>query len=272
MYREAKAWTSSDFEAALLKCTRPDDHAPKTKHVESIVISVAAFDAFIAPDCDPYALLLHKIWSRLVEPSPYTVAKAIYLYRRVLLGHPSLFKARKHLGKARSVKSKTLYFDHRVVLDLDIEPGIDLAKWTSFLFRYWVYVDACWLSCVDAKRISPEASITNVVEAAANLATLASRALFTSQHSKKMAIPSSCPLVDACVLQVIEDIYALHFVLLLCFAIDPRATFDATAVGDHNTTTTADFWNLLRWTLDKIHPPHHVSGLSSSSSAAAVVR
>lgn len=36
-YREAKALASSDFEAALLKSTRPDHDAPKMKHVESIV-------------------------------------------------------------------------------------------------------------------------------------------------------------------------------------------------------------------------------------------
>lgn len=36
-YREAKALASSDFEAALLKSTRPDFEAPKSKHVESIV-------------------------------------------------------------------------------------------------------------------------------------------------------------------------------------------------------------------------------------------
>ena len=39
--REAKAAVSSDFEAALLKATRPDMAAPKPKHIESVAMSVA---------------------------------------------------------------------------------------------------------------------------------------------------------------------------------------------------------------------------------------
>lgn len=46
--RELKAMVSSDFEAALLKATRPDMNAPKPKHVESIALSVGAFEACLS--------------------------------------------------------------------------------------------------------------------------------------------------------------------------------------------------------------------------------
>ena len=278
MYREAKAWTSSDFEAALLKSTRPDDRAPKAKHVESIALSVSAFEAFAAPDCDPYALLFHKIWSRLVEASPYTVTKAIYLYRRVLFQNSKLFKARETLHSQHSTKSKTPYFDRHAVLEVEVEQGLDVLVWQHFIARYWTYVDRAWVACARAnERKSPpnkkqfekhdyeeEARrVKSVAKTAAELVSLASTVFFSKKHDSlhKRTLPK-CPLVDACILQLIEDIYALHFVLLFCFSIDPIATLD----GAKDACGTA-FWYYHRLAIDQVHNNNDAPPTDKTSSS-----
>lgn len=205
LYREAKAMTSSDFEAALLKSTRPDYNAPKAKHVESIIASAAYFDSYASADCDPYALLLHKIWSRLVETSPLTVTKAIYIYRRCL-SSDQLLEARRMLGTKQSSKSLTVYFDADVVSDVSRDVA-DAADWRLFVGRYWAYVDAAWLACINGGDVS-------------KLLAKCTRILF--DKNKKLRHQPDCPLLQACADQILHDIYLLQLILLVSFLVDPQ--------------------------------------------------
>ena len=178
--REAKALVSSDFEAALLKATRPDSAAPKRKHVESIAFSVSAFEAYAGPDCDPYGSLLHKIWSRLAEADARSKVKAVYVLHR-LLGAPrccgdveflAFAAAYDALLKSRSSKTESPYFDKRAVLRrlaAQKDVGYDARRWRKFLDRYFTYVDCSWRSVSIAGHPTPAAAAL----AAAALAALA---------------------------------------------------------------------------------------------------
>jgi len=79
LVREGKALLSSEFEMTVVKATRPDDSPAKEKHVHALVTSVDDFDRFMnnPPGFDPFRVTLHKLWSRMAEPDPRTVAKAL---------------------------------------------------------------------------------------------------------------------------------------------------------------------------------------------------
>ena len=180
--REAKAAVSSDFEAALLKATRPDMAAPKPKHVESVALSVAAFEAYRSPDCDPYGSLLHKVWSRLHEADARTVCKACYVLHRLLsapraggaVEFAGLAAAYAMLAQRSSAKTDTRYFDERPVLRLQSQKDADydVRKWRKFVAAYWAFVDGCWRSAAAGPPATPRAAAA----AAAAASALAARA------------------------------------------------------------------------------------------------
>jgi len=185
--REAKALVSSDFEAALLKATRPDTAAPKPKHVESIALSVSAFEAYAGPDCDPYGSLLHKIWSRLGEADARSKTKAVYVLHR-LLGAPrccgpaefgAFAAAYARLLRRTSAKTETAYFDRRAVLRrlaAQRDVAYDARAWRRFLDRYFAYVDAAWRAAAAPAPATPRAAAARAASLAAALAD-AARAL-----------------------------------------------------------------------------------------------
>ena len=101
--RELKASMSSDFEQAFLKATRPDSQAPKPKHVESIALSIGAFEAYTSPSCDPYGSLLHKAWSRCAETDARSTTKAIYVLHR-LASSPACCGEKEFAGLANAYR------------------------------------------------------------------------------------------------------------------------------------------------------------------------
>lgn len=231
LYREAKAMASSDFEAALLKSTRPDTAPAKIKHVASIVASIEDFDAFVSADCDPYGLLLHKIWSRLVETSPLTTTKAIYVYRMCLLPHLGLARARLLLGKQRSSRSATFYFASEAVTDIE-DRGLQSGAWRHFIARYWFYVDAAWLACAEPQLlVTDDPPITRLAALAARLLVKNARVLFDARKARWRALPD-CPLIVSCVHQILDDALALQLMLFLCFLVDPAQAANAVAPDD----------------------------------------
>ena len=153
--RELKASMSSDFEQAFLKATRPDSQAPKPKHVESIALSIGAFEAYTSPSCDPYGSLLHKAWSRCAETDARSTTKAIYVLHRlasspVCCGEKEfagLANAYRELCSQISKKTHTHYFDRKAVIRT-LAPQKDVSystkKWRKFLERYFGFVDGCW--------------------------------------------------------------------------------------------------------------------------------
>ena len=153
--RELKASMSSDFEQAFLKATRPDSQAPKPKHVESIALSIGAFEAYTSPSCDPYGSLLHKAWSRCAETDARSTTKAIYVLHR-LASSPVCCGEKEFAGLANayrelcgqvSKKTHTHYFDRKAVIRT-LAPQKDVSystkKWRKFLERYFGFVDGCW--------------------------------------------------------------------------------------------------------------------------------
>ena len=153
--RELKASMSSDFEQAFLKATRPDSQAPKPKHVESIALSIGAFEAYTSPSCDPYGSLLHKAWSRCAETDARSTTKAIYVLHR-LASSPVCCGEKEFSGLANAYRelcgqiaktTHTHYFDRKAVLRT-LAPQKDVSystkKWRKFLERYFGFVDGCW--------------------------------------------------------------------------------------------------------------------------------
>ncbi|KAJ1444903.1 hypothetical protein M885DRAFT_551598 [Pelagophyceae sp. CCMP2097] len=219
LLREAKAAVSSDFEAALLKATRPDDFESKLKHVDAIVESVSDFEAYAGPDCDPFGLLIHKVWSRLVEQDARSVVKATYVLHRLVndarppTAHAQLVAAYRALGRQRSAKSGTLYHDHSAVVRLHAAPrvvGYDIARWNKFVSRYWTYVDALWRACAlpsaDECDYNPELYVSAFAHSLLRAAALAARD----------TAPTESPLARVAAKQALEDTKTLRRVFVVC--------------------------------------------------------
>lgn len=84
---ELKAFSSSEFEKAFIKATRPNDDPPKEKYVSSIVWTVNEFSSNrlkIKSSNDPYFIALHKLWLRIVFDDKRTSIKAVYILHRIL--------------------------------------------------------------------------------------------------------------------------------------------------------------------------------------------
>lgn len=158
----------------------------------------------------------------MVEKSPLTVTKAIYIYRRCLLTHVGLLAARESLGRRRSAKSRTAYFDTDVVVDVS-KDVIDAADWRAFVVRYWAFVDAAWLVCVAARPtgIDQTSAVAHLADVVSRLIAKSTRILFDKAH--KLRHLPDCPLLDACAHQILQDILILQLLLLVCFCLDPRA-------------------------------------------------
>lgn len=206
-------------------------------------MSIAYFDSFASPECDPYALLLHKIWfvnvaivastfsgrrSRLVERSPLTVTKAIYIYRRCLLPQTQLISARRMLGHRQSGKSMTAYFDSDVVTEVS-KDVMDAANWRAFVTRYWEYVDAAWVTCAEASDalVDEATAIANLAASTSRLISKSTRVLFDKTH-KLRKLPD-CALINACARQLLQDILILQLLILVCFCLDPASTISSAA-------------------------------------------
>jgi hypothetical protein len=181
--RELKAAASSDFEQAFLKATRPDSQAPKPKHVESIALSIGAFEAYNSPSCDPYGSLLHKAWSRCAEADARSTTKALYVLHR-LASSPAccgekefagLAKAYRELSGSISKKTHTNYFDRKAVLRT-LAPQKDVSysakRWRRFLDRYFSFVDSCWRSATEAPPDAQAACVAALALSQAAAATM----------------------------------------------------------------------------------------------------
>ena len=78
LYREVKGLTSSELEQVMLKATRPDDTAVKSKHVERLV----GVTYQISSRYDVYDAVLRKLWSKMAEKDWRTTIKALYILHR----------------------------------------------------------------------------------------------------------------------------------------------------------------------------------------------
>jgi len=120
LLREVKGAHSSEFECAVVKGTRPDDQGAKDKHVSRLIDSVATFPmAMAARDAqqsDYYQMMLHKLWSRMIEPDWRTKAKAVYIFHRMAVSldpelHTAFVLRFDRMRRGKHKRSKTNYYD-----------------------------------------------------------------------------------------------------------------------------------------------------------------
>ena len=121
MMREIKGSHSSEFECAVVKGTRPDDEPAKEKWVARLVETISTFPMATAArssntNTDYYRMMLHKLWSRMVEKDWRTVAKAVYIFHRSAIAlDPELhreFLMRYNTLRKSVHKTGLLYFSN----------------------------------------------------------------------------------------------------------------------------------------------------------------
>lgn len=152
--REVKGTHSSEFECAVIKGTRPDSHPPKEKHVQRLVETVATFpiamtarSAHSTPSTDYYSIMLHKLWSRMVEKDWRTVVKAVYVLHRISIAldpelHQEFLRRFQTLRKTQHKRSKSKYFSLSMLTrcckreDSSFIPFV--ASYSAFVFERFV--------------------------------------------------------------------------------------------------------------------------------------
>lgn len=139
--RGMKSYFSSDFEALLLRLTRPDDQRPLKDDVERVIATVSTFvrNVDINSENNPYRVTLRKLWTKISEEDPRTTNKALYLLH-VLLRHSDpddsmIFKKLiEKMSKEFCKKSNSYYFK------LSTKPLDDEVPLRKFAERYSAYV------------------------------------------------------------------------------------------------------------------------------------
>ena len=144
--REVKGTHSSEFECALIKGTRPDNHPAKQKHVDRLVETAATFPiamkARTTPSTDYYQMMLHKLWSCMAEKDWRTVVKAAYVLHRLGVAldpveHKEFLRRYQLLKKAIHKRSKQKYFSSAILTLCKPEDASFLsfvASYSSFVF------------------------------------------------------------------------------------------------------------------------------------------
>lgn len=115
--RGLKSYFSSDFEALLLRVTKPDDKRPPSDDIERILATISTFIRNIDMNSDnnPYRVTLRKIWNKISEPDVRTKLKALHILHIILrYSDPEdaiIFKRlMDKMSKEYSRKSKNYYF------------------------------------------------------------------------------------------------------------------------------------------------------------------
>lgn len=140
--RDLKAYFSSDFEALLLKLTQPDATRPSSDEMNQVIATIESFarNMDVADVANPYRVTLHKLWSKMTEPSVWTKLKALLILHSILrYTEPEdaiIFKALlAKMTKEHCTKSASKYFDLSKVHVSDREEGA-----ADFLRSYSAYV------------------------------------------------------------------------------------------------------------------------------------
>lgn len=144
--RDIKAYFSSDFEVLLLRMTQPTEEKTNPGDIARFLATTNTFiyNDDVASDSNTYRITLRKIWAKVSEKDPRTVAKALHILHTLLVSsktkNASLYlKLIRRMSKQVDKRVGAKYFDVKVLRRMD--QGVTdedklLAAYIKNLFEY----------------------------------------------------------------------------------------------------------------------------------------